>query len=87
MLRPKCRQHFGRAIPPEGFQMLGRREARHQLQLLGLSLPGAKGGPSTRFAWESRLTIKTARRKIASTKQFIKAKVQSQGGRVGRLSR
>lgn len=29
--------------------------------------------------------VKTARRKVVSTKHFIKAKVQSQGGRAGRL--
>ena len=37
-----------------------------------------------KFMWGSTLGIKTARRKVASTK-FIEAKVHSQGGGAGRF--
>lgn len=37
--------------------------------------------------WGAPLRIKTARRKVASTKQFSKGKVHFQGGRVGRVPR
>ena len=41
-------------------------------------------GFSTRFTWGSTLRIKTARRKVANIK-FIKVKIHSQDGRVGRF--
>lgn len=37
--------------------------------------------------WGSRLRIKTTRRKVARTKQFIKVKVHSEGGKMGRFLR
>lgn len=40
-----------------------------------------------RLTWGSVLRLKRARRKVVSTKHFIKAKVQSQCVRVGRFSR
>lgn len=41
------------------------------------------GFPSRRFKWLICAQIKTAKRKIASIKQFIKAEVYSQGGSEG----
>ena len=43
------------------------------------------GFPMRRFTGESMLRIKTARRKVASTKQFIKEKIHAQSGRESRF--
>jgi len=43
------------------------------------------GFPTRRFMWGTSTGIKTARRRVASAKQFIKVKVHSQGGRAHRF--
>ena len=91
----ECYQEFWPPISPEGFQTRGRRGAVlsstlaimvervclvwMEVSVLGFSM--------RRFTWGVPLRIKTARRKVASPRQFIKAKVHFQGGRVGRVPR
>lgn len=43
------------------------------------------GFPTRKFIWRTCTGNKTARRNVASTKQFIQVKVHSKGGRAGRF--